>query len=84
MGRRMVFTTRTRTWIAKGRDCGNAIILDHGNGWETQYCHLKEGSLDVQRSMPVKAGDKIGEVGMSGRTVFPHLHFECALSGKCR
>ena len=30
-----------------GREAGNAVVLNHGNGWETQYSHLKHGSIDV-------------------------------------
>ena len=30
-----------------GRECGNGLVIDHGNGWETQYCHLAQGSLAV-------------------------------------
>lgn len=58
-----------------GKECGNALILDHGNGWQTQYCHLKKGSLKVAKGDTVSAGDMIAEVGLSGQTEFPHLHF---------
>jgi len=67
--------------IEAGKSCGNAIIIDHGNDWETQYCHLKQNSLEVYRGKPVKAGDKIGEVGLSGDAMFPHLHFEVRYKG---
>ncbi len=30
--------------VLDGRDCGNGVVIDHGGGWETQYCHLREGS----------------------------------------
>ena len=67
--------------IEAGKTCGNAVIIDHGNDWETQYCHLKQNSLEVYRGKPVKAGDKIGEVGLSGDAMFPHLHFEVRYKG---
>lgn len=57
-----------------GRDCGNGLVLSHGDGWETQYCHLKEGSVSVQTGDSVVAGTPLGQVGLSGRTQFPHLH----------
>lgn len=57
-----------------GQECGNGIVLDHGNGWQTQYCHLKEGSLGVKPGDTVEAGDTLGQIGMSGLTEFPHLH----------
>jgi hypothetical protein len=54
---------------------GNSLRLDHGGGWETQYSHLKTGSLKVRHGQQVAAGEPLGEIGLSGRTAFPHLHF---------
>lgn len=56
--------------------CGNMALLNHGNGWTTAYCHMRNGSLTVKEGDAVKAGDKIGEVGLSGLTELPHLHFQ--------
>jgi len=64
-----------------GMECGNGIVLDHGNGWQTQYCHLKQGSVAVKRGDKVEAGDTLGHVGMSGLTEYPHLHFTSRLNG---
>ncbi len=58
-----------------GVNCGNAVIIDHGNGWETQYCHMRRGSVRANVGDTVKAGDPIGQVGLSGETEYPHLHF---------
>lgn len=58
-----------------GSECGNAVILGHGDGWETQYCHLARGSLRVDVGDLVKARQAIGRVGLSGQTEYPHLHF---------
>jgi len=57
-----------------GRDCGNGMVISHGNGWETQYCHLKQGSIRVEKGQEIEAGTVIGQVGLSGRTQFPHVH----------
>lgn len=57
-----------------GRDCGNGVVVSHGDGWETQYCHMKEGSVILQEGDQVEAGDSLGLVGLSGRTQFPHVH----------
>ncbi len=65
-----------------GRDCGNAVLLDHGNGWETQYCHLRQGSLNVTPGTKVQTGDILGEVGMSGMAAFPHLHVSLRKDGQ--
>lgn len=55
--------------------CGNAVVIDHGNGWRTAYCHMARGSVAVRSGQAVKAGEKIGRLGLSGMTEFPHLHF---------
>jgi hypothetical protein len=65
-----------------GRDCGNAVMIEHADGWETQYCHLKRGSVLPLPGTRVRAGDKIGEIGLSGRTEFPHLHITVRHKGK--
>jgi hypothetical protein len=56
------------------RECGNGLVIDHGDGWETQYCHMKQGSVAVQPGQTVATGTVLGQVGLSGRTEFPHLH----------
>lgn len=63
------------------RDCGNGLVIDHGDGIETQYCHMKQGSLRVQQGQSVVAGDLLGQVGLSGRTEFPHLHLSLRKDG---
>ncbi len=57
------------------RACGNAVVLEHGAGWETSYCHMKRGSVAVRPGMVVAAGARLGAIGMSGLAEFPHLHF---------
>lgn len=60
----------------KGRYCGNAVVLDHEDGWSTYYCHMRQGSIAVQQGDVVKRGQKLGLVGNSGMAEFPHVHFE--------
>lgn len=57
------------------RACGNGVAIDHGDGWETQYCHLRQGSVAVRSGDRVGAGQRLGLVGMSGLSEYPHLHF---------
>lgn len=59
---------------------GRYIILDHGHGLISVYAHLK--SFNVFVGEVVDAGDKIGEVGMTGYTTGPHLHFEVHDNGR--
>lgn len=74
-------TAETLTSV-KGRECGNGVVVDHGDGWVSQYCHMKQGSIAVQQGQKVKAGDRLGHVGLSGRTQFPHLHITLRHNGK--
>jgi len=53
---------------------GNLIVIQHADQLYTLYAHLSK--LDVEARQTVKAGDKIGEVGMTGVALGPHLHFE--------
>lgn len=59
----------------QGRDCGNGVVIDHGGGWTTQYCHLRLGSVTVRSGQRVRSGQVLGQIGLSGMTEFPHLHF---------
>lgn len=56
-----------------GRECGNGVLLVHDDDWETQYCHLRRGSVAVKPGDKVELGRELGLVGLSGRTEFPHL-----------
>ncbi|MCB9990212.1 MAG: M23 family metallopeptidase [Rhodospirillales bacterium] len=61
--------------LEENRGCGNGVFIDHGNGWQTIYCHMKQGSVVVKPGQKVKAGTPLGEIGQSGIAEFPHLHF---------
>lgn len=58
-----------------GWECGNGVVLAHNEGWETQYCHLQQGSLRVAVGQSVERGQRLGSIGLSGKTEFPHVHF---------
>jgi murein DD-endopeptidase MepM/ murein hydrolase activator NlpD len=58
---------------------GNVIILDHGRGVYTIYCHLSK--YNVQVGQLVNVGDVIGYTGNTGRILGPHLHWELAVGG---
>ncbi len=66
----------------KGRECGNGVIVQHADGFESEYCHLARGSVRVKPDEAVVAGEPIGNVGLSGKTEFPHLHFTLRQDGK--
>ncbi|GEO80779.1 M23 family metallopeptidase [Pararhodospirillum oryzae] len=60
----------------KDKECGNGVVIEHGDGWVTQYCHLRKNSIRVHPGEPVEAGTVLGLVGLSGQTEHPHVHFE--------
>lgn len=53
---------------------GNAVLIDHGNGYKTYYAHLDR--VVVRKGLRVKKGVQIGTVGNTGMSVAPHLHYE--------
>lgn len=62
-----------------GRECGNGVLIDHEGGWQTQYCHLRAGSVLVESGSSVERGQPIGQIGYSGDAQFAHLHFTVRL-----
>jgi len=58
-----------------GKECGNGVMLEHEDGWRTQYCHMAKGSVRVKPGDQLTTGQPIGMVGLSGDTEFFHLHF---------
>jgi len=55
---------------------GNTVIIRHDENLYTSLSHLKEGSIRVREGDPVREGDEIGRCGNSGRSPYPHLHFQ--------
>lgn len=55
---------------------GNTVIIDHGDGYWTLYAHMRNNSISVKVGDSVTTGDKLGEVGTTGRSTGNHLHFE--------
>lgn len=66
----------------EGIECGNGVVIDHGNGWETQYCHLRNGSVVAKPDTQVEAGTILGMVGESGLASFPHVHLSVRYQGE--
>ncbi len=65
-----------------GQDCGNGVVVDHGDGWETQYCHVAKGSVKVKVGDLVTSGQPLALIGLSGNTEYPHAHVTVRHNGE--
>jgi murein DD-endopeptidase MepM/ murein hydrolase activator NlpD len=69
--------------VQKDKYLGNNVTISHGNGITTVYGHMKDMNTRVVREgQNVKRGDIIGYVGMTGKAVGPHVHYEVHKDGK--
>lgn len=61
---------------------GNFVKLRHDNGWETLYLHMNRIWPGIAVGTRVAQGQQIGEVGTTGRSTGPHLHYEVHIDGQ--
>ncbi|MDJ0278263.1 M23 family metallopeptidase [Sphingomonas sp. 2R-10] len=61
---------------------GNFVRLRHDNGWETLYLHMNRIAAAIVPGSRVAQGTQIGEVGTTGRSTGPHLHYEVHVDGQ--
>ena len=64
----------------KSNGYGNQIVIDHGYGYQTRYAHLSV--VTVTAGMRIKRGEQIGNVGTTGKSTGPHLHYEVVYRGE--
>jgi len=60
---------------------GKALMIDHGNGYQTVYAHMSQFRSDLKLGSAVKQGQVIGYVGQTGLATGPHLHYEFQVNG---
>jgi murein DD-endopeptidase MepM/ murein hydrolase activator NlpD len=65
--------------IAQGGGKGGTVVLDHGQEIKTQYAHLSK--ILVNKGDRVQKGQPIGQVGNTGKSTGPHLHYEVRVKG---
>ncbi len=58
---------------------GLTVVIDHGQGLQTLYAHLQQ--IDAPLGTALIQGQRLGSIGMTGRTTGPHLHFELRSRG---
>lgn len=73
---------QNRTKHFKHGGAGNFVRVLHADGWETQYSHLKRDSVTVHPGWKVETGTILGQVGLSGNSEFPHMHFSVRYHGQ--
>ncbi len=67
------------TFVGRRGAFGNLVIINHENGFQTYYAHISR--FHVRVGERVHKGEKIAEVGNTGRSTGPHLHFEVRKNG---
>jgi len=82
VGTRVRATASGRVLMAGwcGNGPGNCVVIEHVNGWRSQYFHLEE--VHVSAGTSVAQGAEIGEVGSTGLSTGPHLHFQVGRDGQ--
>ncbi|MBM7066084.1 M23 family metallopeptidase [Actibacterium sp. 188UL27-1] len=75
-------TTTGNAAEVAGLECGNGVVIRHENGWESQYCHLRQKSIRVSTGDKIQIGDPLGHIGLSGEASFPHVHLSLRRDGR--
>jgi murein DD-endopeptidase MepM/ murein hydrolase activator NlpD len=63
---------------------GNSVVIDHPDGTTTKYFHLMDNSIKVRVGQQIQPGQVVGNVGSTGRSTGPHLHFEVWRNGRAQ
>ena len=82
-GGTVVISTALRSSSGGYRSYGEYIVISHGDGTSTLYAHMLPGSRTVSEGTSVSQGQVIGQVGSTGNSTGPHLHFEVRINGRC-
>ena len=80
---KVVISTALRYGNGNYRSYGEYIVISHGDGTMTLYAHMLSGSRTVSVGQEVSQGQVIGQVGSTGNSTGPHLHFEVRVNGRC-
>ncbi|MEO5599107.1 MAG: M23 family metallopeptidase [Novosphingobium sp.] len=69
-------------WAAMKGANGNLTIIKHDNGWQTYYLHQNRFMPGIAAGVRVTQGEHIGDIGTTGRSTGPHLHYEVHIDGE--
>ena len=70
----------TVSFVGQRSGYGNCVEIDHGNGLVTRYAHMS--AFRTQLGKRVVPGEQIGQIGSTGRSTGPHLHFEVRINDR--
>ena len=70
----------TVSFVGQRSGYGNCVEIDHGNGLVTRYAHMS--AFRTQPGRQVVPGEQIGQIGSTGRSTGPHLHFEVRINDR--
>lgn len=62
------------------RGTGNCVVIEHPYGWRSQYFHMN--AVHIRAGQTVEQGEHIGDIGSTGRSTGPHLHFQLGREGE--
>ena len=70
------------SFVGRNSGYGNYVRIDHDGGYATAYAHLSRIAAGLKRNGRVKQGQVIGQVGSTGVSTGPHLHYEILVDGR--
>ncbi len=78
-----IFSTASGVVVRAGysRSYGNVVKIDHGNGYQTLYAHMRSIRKGIRKGVRVKQRQTIGYLGSTGISTGPHLHYEFLVNG---
>lgn len=79
---KVVTSTALRRPNGSYKSYGEYVVISHGDGTMTLYAHMQSGSRTVSPGTQVAQGQVIGQVGSTGNSTGPHLHFEVWVNGR--
>ena len=76
----MIYSEEVKNQVSNDISTGNYVIIDHKNGEYSLLCHFQKGTIQFKKGKKVNLGDYLGNVGLSGDTYYPHLHYQVQTS----
>ena len=79
-GGQLIYSEEVKNQVSSDISTGNYVIIDHENGEYSLLCHFQNGTIQFEKGEKINLGDYLGNVGLSGDTYYPHLHYQVQTS----